>query len=65
MHEERIEFHIKESGEITYETFGFQGETCAKEAERLMQAIGGTVVEDRKKPEYYEEGDNPVSILQQ
>ena len=65
MHEERIEIHIKESGEIHWETSGFQGETCAKEAERVMQAIGGTVVEEKKKPEYYEGGDNPVSVLQQ
>jgi len=65
MSEERIEFHIKESGEITWSTSGFHGDTCVKEAERVMQAIGGTVIEEKKKPEYYEDGDNPVSVLQQ
>ena len=32
---------------------------------QLMQMIGGTVVETKKKPEFFEDGDNPVSVLQQ
>ena len=64
--EQRIKATINADGTVTMETLGgFQGTSCAKETERLLQAIGGTVIEDRKKPEYYEDGDNPVEVLNQ
>lgn len=64
--EQRIKATIGIDGTVTMETLsGFQGSSCAKETEKLLQAIGGTVVEDRKKASFYEDGDNPVEILNQ
>jgi hypothetical protein len=65
MGEKRVIVTIKDSGEIHVDQEGFHGSTCAKEAEMLLQAIGGSVVERKNKPEFYEDGDNPVSVLQQ
>ena len=62
--EQRVTITVKDTGEVTWDDGGFKGTTCSKEAQKLMQAIGGAVVEDVKKPEYYEDGDNPVTILQ-
>lgn len=62
--EQRVTITVKDTGEVTWDDGGFHGTTCSKEAQKLLQSIGGTVVEDTKKPEYYEDGDNPVSILQ-
>lgn len=65
MGEKRITIITKDTGEIHVDQEGFHGSTCSKEAEMLLQAIGGSVVEQKHKPEYYEDGDNPVSVLQQ
>ena len=65
MGEKRVTVTVKDTGEITVNQEGFHGSVCAKEAEQLLQAIGGSLIETKKKPEYYEDGDNPVSILQQ
>lgn len=62
--EQRIKATINADGTVTMETLsGFQGTSCAKETEMLLQAIGGQVVESHKKAEYYEDGDNPVEVL--
>jgi hypothetical protein len=64
--EQRIKAVIGLDGTVKMETMeGFSGTSCAKETEMLLQAIGGTVVESHKKAEYYEDGDNPVEILNQ
>jgi len=65
MGEKRITVITKDTGEILTDRDGYHGSVCAKESELLMQAIGGHVVEQKFKPEYYEDGDNPVSVLQQ
>ena len=65
MGEKRVIITTKDTGEISVNQEGFHGSVCAKEAEMLLQAIGGAVVERQNKPEYYEDGDNPVSVLQQ
>jgi len=65
MGEKRVTVTVKDTGEITVNQEGFHGSVCAKEAEMLMQAIGGAVVETKHKAEFYEDGDNPVSVMQQ
>ena len=65
MGEKRVTVTVKDTGEILVDQAGFQGSVCAKEAEQLLQAIGGSVVEMKHKPEFYDDGDNPVSMLQQ
>ena len=64
--EQRIKATISADGTVTMETIsGFQGTSCAKETEQLLQMIGGSVVESHKKAEYFEDGDNPVEVLNQ
>ena len=65
MGEKRVTIITKDSGETIINQEGYHGSVCAKEADMLLQAIGGVVVERKNKPEYYEDGDNPVSVLQQ
>ena len=42
--EQRVTITVKDTGEITWDDGGFKGTTCSKEAQKLMQAIGGAVV---------------------
>ena len=65
MGEKRVTVITKDTGEIHVDQEGFSGSVCAKEAEMLLQAVGGCVVERKNKPEFYDDGDNPVSVLQQ
>lgn len=52
-----IEFRIKPNGELSVETFGMKGpEECSKIIEKAMIGLGGTMVDDKKKPEYYDKG---------
>lgn len=52
-----IEFRIKPDGSLSMETFGMTGpEECSKVIEHAMVGLGGTLVEDKKKPEYYDKG---------
>lgn len=64
--EQRLKAVIGIDGTVKAETLeGFSGTACAKETEKLLQSIGGTIIESHKKAEYYEDGDNPVEILNQ
>mgnify|MGYP001562463214 CR=1 FL=1 len=49
----KIEVIIDEMGEVTIETSGFKGGACAVETAKLMEAMGGTVVTE-KKPEFFD-----------
>ena len=52
-----IEFRIKPNGELSIETFGMQGaQECYKIVEKAVVGIGGTLKEDKKKPEYWDDG---------
>lgn len=61
--EERIELIIDGNGNIEIETHGFVGQACEQTVKQVLNGLGGTVVEERHKPEYYEDGDNPVEVL--
>lgn len=62
MAEKKIVVNINENGEISAETFGFQGASCVAELDKLLKglAMGGAI---EKKSEYFKEGvsvDNTV-----
>ena len=64
MEEQRLNVVIKDDGTVQVETLsGFKGQSCSKESEQLLVAIGGTKIEERKKPEFYDDGDDPVSVF--
>lgn len=52
-----IEFTIKAgTNEIAIETFGVKGQECTKMVEKAQVALGGTLKDDKKKPEYWDSG---------
>lgn len=52
-----IEFTIKHgTNEIDIETFGIKGSECSKVVEAAQIGIGGTIKDDKKKPEYWDKG---------
>jgi hypothetical protein len=58
--EKQVEIKIKPDGSIEVELLNFQGDGCAKTAQKFIDAIGKSVKVDRKN-EYYEDhnkGDN-------
>lgn len=57
MAQKEIEFRIKPDGTCTIETFGMNGsQECSKIVEKAVVGIGGTMTEDKKKPEYWDDG---------
>lgn len=62
--EQVITLIIDGKGNVEIDTAGFTGTVCEKAATQLLAGLNGTVVEDKKKPEYYTDGDAPVGVLQ-
>lgn len=66
MTEKKIVVDIKENGEISAETFGFQGVSCMAELDKLLKGLALEITTE-KKPEYFKEGvsaDNTVKVNQ-
>lgn len=58
---QELEFRIKPDGSLSIETFGFTGpEACSKAIEQARIGIGGEIVDDEKKPEYWDDGGQNV-----
>ena len=54
MEEKKIVVDIKGNGEITAETFGFQGASCMAELDKLLKGLALETVTE-KKPEFFDE----------
>lgn len=54
MAEKKIVVDIKENGEISAETFGFQGTSCMSELDKLLKGLAMETVTERK-PEFFDE----------
>ena len=54
MAEKKIVVDIKENGEVTAETFGFQGANCMAELDKLLKGLALETVTE-KKPEFFDE----------
>lgn len=58
----RVEIMIDKKGNFTIEKFGYEGAACTAN-QSLEVALGGELISDKKKPEYYEgDGEQPVRI---
>ena len=55
MAEKKIVVDIKENGEISAETFGFQGTSCMAELDKLLKGLAMETVTE-KKPEFCRSG---------
>lgn len=61
--EEKLIVYLDGKGKIELETQGFQGKVCDKVADQIMVSMGGRVTKDAKKPEYWDDGADPVKVL--
>ena len=60
---ETLIVYLDGKGKIELETQGFQGKGGDKVADQIMVSIGGRVTKDAKKPEYWDDGADPVKVL--
>ena len=49
-----VEVVIAENGTITIEVDGVVGSSCTEYTDALLKALGGDVISDTKKPEFYQ-----------
>ena len=61
--EEKMIVYLDGKGNIEMETQGFQGKVCDKVADQILVSMGGTVVQEKKKPEYWDDDADPVKVL--
>lgn len=54
MAERKVEVVIGPDGTVKVEVDGVQGSSCQLHTGALIRALGGDVVEDVKKPEFYQ-----------
>lgn len=50
---QEIKIRITKYGQVTYETQGFQGQSCEQIVQQVMVS-NGKIEEDTNKPEYYD-----------
>lgn len=63
MNEERVVITLSEDGTFNFETHNMVGEVCESVAEQIMVGIGAQETEGGRKSSFYEDGDNPISVL--
>ena len=51
------------NGGIEVETEGFTGKVCDKVADEIVVKMGATVTQEKKKPEYWDGGEDPVKVI--
>ena len=61
--EEKITMILDGKGNIEMVTFGFTGRVCDKVADEILVSMGGKLLKENKKSEYFDEGSDPVSII--
>ncbi len=58
----KIEITIGVEGEVKVEAFGFKGQGCSEEIDIFSKALGGGVIESKKKNEYYAKEPEKVKV---
>ena len=54
---------IKNDSTLTVETIGQTGESCSKNMEQVLVAIGGQTTETKNKPEFYDPENDPQIFI--
>ncbi len=49
-----LEYVVNEDGTFSVETIGTQGTECVNSIKKVLQAVNGTVVDEKKKREYFD-----------
>lgn len=60
MDKPNIEIVINEDSTVTIEVNGVVGPKCENYTNELIKALGGAVISDNKKPEYYQKEDTRI-----
>lgn len=58
-----IKFLINGKGEVKIETSGFEGKSCAETTEKLVLSLKGKLLDEEKKPEYWNDNNAFVCVL--
>jgi len=53
---------VDPQGLTTIEVNGVQGPSCAVQTDALIRSLGGTVVSDQKKPEFYQADNEKAKV---
>ena len=62
MGKKQVKIVIDKKGNFTVEKFGYEGSSCTAN-QTLEVALGGTVIDEKKKPEFFDgDGDDSVQI---
>lgn len=61
--EERLILTLDGQGKIEVETQGFTGKVCDQVADEIVLNMGGKVTNEKKKTEYWEDGNDPVKVI--
>ena len=61
--EEKLIVTLDGNGDIEVETEGFTGKVCDKVADEIVVKMGATVTQEKKKPEYWDGGEDPVKVI--
>lgn len=51
---------ISNDGTVEVDVDGVKGDGCQKYTDAVLKALGGPVIKDEKKPEFYQKADNTV-----
>ena len=51
--EEELEITIDEDGNVSIEAFGYVGNECAQDVDKIMQELDAKDITETKKKEYY------------
>ena len=57
----KIKVTISDDGTVEVDVNGVKGSGCQKYTDAVLKALGGELLKDEKKPEYYESESNTVS----
>lgn len=61
--EEKLILTLDGNGGIEVETQGFAGKVCDKVADEILVSMNGKIVREKKKPEYWDDGSDPVKVI--
>jgi hypothetical protein len=56
-----VKVTVNEDGTTEVEVNGVQGSGCTEFTDAIVKALGGDVLSDKKKPEYYQDDKGKVT----
>ena len=60
----KVTVTVNRDGTVEVDVNGVQGSSCQNYTEAVRKALGGEVIKDEKKPEFYLSNDNTAKVTQ-